>query len=319
MLEVELDIFSGMPNPKWILTRKEERELTERIQAAPEQVSPLFTSEERLGLGYRGFIIRLLKEDDGPWSRSQYSTQSPLPAEFRVGSAPTAVESSVAHWLLETSARRVGLEDELISAASGGVRLVPSPSEDSYPHVGDSHFDEQENPSVRGTWLEGEQCPAADSLHLDNGAFFNDPQHVGKNNCYCFACNYRPDSRYARPGRYAGRPARDVSVGEIVAGLRADGWRDTCQSPQGLTIGAAIWPGQDYHFWRLLSNGNEWLWGHKQGATPVRYDDESGWVIKKYVTGPGSYIWIHPESCNRTPYSVFLGFFYQKNSTAFCS
>lgn len=319
MLEVELDIFSGMPNPKWVLTRREEGELAERIQAAPEQVSPAFTNEEQFGLGYRGFIIRLLKEDDGYWTQRQRSVESPFPSEFRVGSAPTAPDSSVSQWLLETSARRAGVEDELVSVASRGVSTLPPVNEDAYPPPSDSTLEEQEDSHTLGTWFEGEQCPAADSLYLDNGALFNQPQNVGKNNCYCFASNYLAGQRYALPGRYRGRPATAVTVGEIDAGLRADGWRDTCQNPSGLTIGAAIWPGYDYHFWRLVSNGNEWLWGHKPGGTPVIYKDRSNWTLKKYVTGSGSYIWMHPESCNRGEYTVFLGFYYQRNSTAFCS
>jgi hypothetical protein len=207
----------------------------------------------------------------------------------------------------------------LLSAASRGVHLPPPVNDDSYPRLGDLGVDEQEESDIRGTWFEGEQCSAVDSLYLDNGALFNQSQHVGKNNCYCFASNHLSGQRYALPGRYGGRPARDVTVSEIEAGLRADGWRDSCQRPYGLTIGAAIWPGRDYHFWRLVSNGDEWLWGHKPGGTPVIYKDRSNWTLRKYVTGAGSYIWMHPESCDRGEYTVFLGFYYQQNSTAFCS
>ena len=38
MLEIELDIFSGMPNPTWILPEKEEAALFERLAADPRQV-----------------------------------------------------------------------------------------------------------------------------------------------------------------------------------------------------------------------------------------------------------------------------------------
>lgn len=319
MLEVELDIFSGVPNPTWILTHQEEREFTERIQAAPEQVSPVFSDGDQLGLGYRGFIVRLVKDDDGPWSQRQHLTESPLPAEFRVGVVATAIpESSVAQWLIETSARRVGVKDELLSVASAGVSLTPSRSEESYPDLGDSGLDGQEDFSG-GTWLEGEQCSASISLYVDNGGTFNLPEFVTRNNCYCFASNHLANSRFALPGRHGGRPAQAITGDEIDAGLRADGWRTACQNPDGLTIGAAVWPGNDYHFYRLVTNGDEWLWGHKPGGTPVRYNDDSGWTLKKFVTGPGSFIWIHPEDCNRGPYTDFVGFFYQSNRTAFCS
>ncbi|MFM7715957.1 MAG: hypothetical protein ACKO7A_25625 [Microcystis sp.] len=40
MLEVELDIFSGMPNPKWVLSEREEKELLDRDIADLDQFSP---------------------------------------------------------------------------------------------------------------------------------------------------------------------------------------------------------------------------------------------------------------------------------------
>ena len=103
MLEIELDIFSGMPNPKWILSQREEQELMDRITADPTQVSPVTTREEQFSLGYRGLIVRSIKPDDGPWSKSRQSTIESLPFdEFRVGSKP-AIHATVSDWLLQTS------------------------------------------------------------------------------------------------------------------------------------------------------------------------------------------------------------------------
>lgn len=52
--EVELDIFSGMPNPTWALTPAEE-ESVERRLAALACTSP---SEPSGRLGYRGLIVK---------------------------------------------------------------------------------------------------------------------------------------------------------------------------------------------------------------------------------------------------------------------
>ncbi|MFI7419574.1 hypothetical protein [Nonomuraea sp. NPDC049684] len=318
MLEVELDIFSGMPNPTWTLTYEEEGELTERIRAVPQQVSPLHTSGEAFGLGYRGFIVRLIKDDNGPWSRYQSSRETPFPIEFRVGSVPTDAGSSVAEWLLETSARRVGVDDELLSSASRGVNLIPPPPEDPPPppQSGGSRPGKQEQSfeGIRGVWLD--PCPDANSLYWDNYATFNGPDVVGKNNCYCFAANHIANRRYALPGLRGGAPAQSMSVGQIASGLDADGWRETCQQPDGLTIAGAVWPGQDYHFYRLVTNGDEWLWAHKQGGTPVIHEDRSGRTLKRIQTGPYTDIWWHPEVCDRGDYTAFVGFFYQENATA---
>jgi len=38
MLEVELDIFSGVPNPTWIVARRDEGTLYEMLRAETKQV-----------------------------------------------------------------------------------------------------------------------------------------------------------------------------------------------------------------------------------------------------------------------------------------
>lgn len=80
MLEVELDIFSGMPNPTWLLSDAQERELVERASAYPDQLSPEATDDEQFSLGYRGLLVRMVKSSDDAWSRAR------LPLSFRVGS-----------------------------------------------------------------------------------------------------------------------------------------------------------------------------------------------------------------------------------------
>ena len=53
--KVELDIFSGLPNPTWTLTASEASELAGRIS----KLTRIETKEQRPGnLGYRGFIVQ---------------------------------------------------------------------------------------------------------------------------------------------------------------------------------------------------------------------------------------------------------------------
>ena len=52
-MEIELDAFSGRPNPVWTLTDEEARELQALLAAATEPVAA--PSE---ALGYRGFVVR---------------------------------------------------------------------------------------------------------------------------------------------------------------------------------------------------------------------------------------------------------------------
>ena len=39
--------------------------------------------------------------------------------------------------------------------------------------------------------------------------------------------------------------------------LRADGWVDACQTCT-LTIVMVMWPGVDYHFYRLVTGASDW-------------------------------------------------------------
>lgn len=53
--EVEIDIFSGMPNPTWTLTDAESRRFAERLAALP----PAAPRELSANLGYRGLIVTI--------------------------------------------------------------------------------------------------------------------------------------------------------------------------------------------------------------------------------------------------------------------
>jgi hypothetical protein len=68
--EVELDIFSGMPNPTWILTNAEADTLVKQLAALPRT-----SAREPAGnLGYRGFIVRVTQGADTQLIRIQTGT-----------------------------------------------------------------------------------------------------------------------------------------------------------------------------------------------------------------------------------------------------
>ena len=78
MLEVELDIFSGMPNPTWVLSKPRRGRCMNSL-LEPNQISPLTTTAKRLGLGYRGLIVRRIKTDDGAWDKAMSAKRSHSP------------------------------------------------------------------------------------------------------------------------------------------------------------------------------------------------------------------------------------------------
>lgn len=313
MFEVELDIFSGRRNPSWFLTEQEDREVMARLRADPDQASQVTTDDEKFGLGYRGFIIRVAKHED-VWRMLQLSLPNQIPLEFRVGSKPAREGASIADWLLDTSARRFGLDDELRAVASRGVSLIPRTSHkgESSPTAGIaarlSQTAERQESETRGySWYK--PCPDPD--YRDDRATYDSAEYLGKTNCYCFACSYAAGGRYAHPGAYGGKPAAHDRVDDIRGALYVDGWADNCQA-DSLTIAAAVWPDQDFHFYRLITGAPTWAWAHKQGATPTSTEDHSGVPLMGFLIDK------NPANCDRGHYTDFVGWFYHDYDTAFC-
>jgi len=317
MLEVELDIFSGMPNPTWVLSKRQETTLYELLKAEPNQISPVMTLGMRLGLGYRGLIVRRIKTDEGVWDKAMTARRVPFPNEFRIG-IKTAKKDSAADWLVKTANRQgARLADEVQELVSRGVVLVPRSRDplDPTAKIDRKRVEEAEVavdvPYKPGAEIHETWWACGSNYFSANANFFNDPAHVTRNNCYCFASNHLADVRYARPGRRAGQPATSITCGGVISGLRADGWKDGCE-PNALTIVLVIWPNFDYHFYRLVTGGPYWWWGHKPGGTPGKYTDDCGNSIFQYQ-GKG----YAPNNICRGNYTDFCGYFYQNNWTAF--
>ena len=317
MLEVELDIFSGMPNPTWFLSKSQEKTLYELLRADRDQASPVITSNARLGLGYRGLIVRHVKTDDGIWDKLPSAKGRSLPHQFRLGLKP-AKRDAAADFLLKTASRQgARIADEVQAVVARGVALAPATRGPRQPS---DRIDRKRIPLAEiaadmpyklGAEEHETWWACGSNYFSANAHFFNDPAHVGRNNCYCFASNHMPDIRYALPGLRGGRPATSTTCGGVIDGLRADGWKDGCE-PTTLTIVLVIWPNVDYHFYRLVTGGPYWWWGHKPGGTPAKYTDDCGHAIYQYQ-GKG----YAPNNICRGGYTDFCGYFYQNNWTAF--
>ncbi len=59
-IKVELDIFSGMPNPTWVLTNAEADSFMKMLEA----MSRTSATELSGNLGYRGFIVQVTQGSD---------------------------------------------------------------------------------------------------------------------------------------------------------------------------------------------------------------------------------------------------------------
>jgi hypothetical protein len=243
MIVVQLDVFSGRPNPRWQLSAREIRDLVDRVTA--DRSILLRRDADTGGLGYRGFIIEHSGEPDA-WS------QAGLPSAARIGGRGIA-DAGASGWLLGTS--------------GSGAASIPQGALD---HSQDS---------IRlGGRLLAPPEPCADSVYTSDTDFsyWNNAQHQFDNNCYNYASNKRTDT-FAQPGLGTGHMYSEINCREVGTGARWDGWRGRCQPGHNLNVCLVIWPpGHDFHWYRLCQNGH---WCHKPGGTKARNYDDSGNLI----------------------------------------
>jgi hypothetical protein len=273
MLQVELDIFSGRRNPTWILSPQEEKELLDRVTADPKVMLPTDATNGRLG--YRGYVVTAVSED--PTRK--------LPSRFRIGGQPGS-ERDLNLWLLDTSEKIDSeVDDYLREVAAGVIRrdeLEPR-QDDAFP--------------TKGT-LVG--CASNYLTSSTDFSFWNGAAYVTNNNCYNYASNYRSNT-FAQPGWQTGYALPyNPTCANVRTGVISDGWRDTCQASNNLTICLVIWPATstfrgDFHFYRMCINGR---WCHKPGRTPAKNTDDSGNLIT------------NPQTANRGGYTNFCEYFY---------
>ena len=266
MARIELDIFSGLPNPVWDLNTTETASLIRQIKNDQTEVRPLSESSDRLG--YKGFIIHM---------DSQESYRSGLganPVAFRLGEGhanPDTLQE-----LLLRGAQRAEINALAVDAAALAIEGSAEPA---------SSTTDPDTPDTGSETLAG--C----GYHLTSSVDFKfwGGVHTSKNNCYNYAANWRTGT-FAHPGRASGKHfrftdfwGRTRTLSQQKQALResmmADGWKTTCSS-RSLYVAAAIWPGVDYHFWRRTAP-HKWIsvskpWSHKRGGYYPQNTDSGG-------------------------------------------
>ena len=112
--EVELDIFSGMPNPRWILTKVETDSFVKQVAALPRTLASKLSGN----LGYRGFIVQCAREANTQLIRIQNGI-------VHISKGATNVyaydeDRKLERWLLSTGRPHLG--NELFQIAEGEFR-----------------------------------------------------------------------------------------------------------------------------------------------------------------------------------------------------
>lgn len=310
MVRVTLDIFSGRPNPSWVLDEREAREVLRQVAATRELATP--ADQDRGVLGFRGLI---LESDEG-----SAAAGLDLPASFRIASGQSGAEARGLE-LAERLISRMGrpfpatgapsqegayADLDLRSLALGELRSAPSSGSGDAATLADAAPGDataQAGATVIGTdassWTTLTVGACSYEASAFNPTFWNGSRTVMRNNnCYNYASNRRTDT-FAQPGRATGAQASTMACSNVTTGAVSDGavQASTCvtgQSPRHY-MALVIWPGTDYHWYRRHSDG---FWGHKPGQTAARNYDNSNNVI------------YDPQTANRGGYTSFCGYLF---------
>lgn len=139
-------------------------------------------------------------------------------------------------------------------------------------------------------------------LPVYNPNAWNDNNGIQRNNnCYNYGCDIRTDT-FAQPGEAHGiyLGSNNLNCNDVLNAAIADGLVVVeCDKGCGCSdchhqVALVIWPGVDYHWYRLDKDGK---WSHKPGRTPATNLDNSGNLIND------------PRTADRGDYTEFCGCF----------
>ncbi len=273
---VTLNVFSGLPNPRWELTPEQLVEL-ERLLQTPRNPIMQKPAGASVGLGYRGIHVE--------WHRPALTGATHIHGGI-IGTPDVQPN-------YEDAGR--SLERWLLSTASSAI-----PSLQLRPEV-DALVNTDLQAPVQPVLPTGAAvaCPpcGGGAAPAYNPAAWNIPSVQPHNNCYNYATNTITNT-FAQPGNGSGHPfAPPPDCPKVGGGAQSDGLVPVpsfaASVPNAYYVALVIWPGTDFHWYRQDRTG---CWSHKPGQTPVRDVDNSGNKI------------IDPRSCNRGPYTNFCGY-----------
>ena len=275
---VEMDIYSGLPNPEWELSEGEERnlqELIERFKKPTLSVPPGVLPR----LGYRGFIIKNSpgRSEGGITSTIRDGVLDLKESSFNF----VADDRDLELFLLETV--KVELPDVVTRHVAIQI-AEPLHTEEFLRRV------ERAGPCL--------PTNAADSPAYSPGLWNNNANTRYKNNCYNYA-NDQITNTFAQPGFAHGvnagvpRCTRYRNAAQADGLITAPDFTTSLDEGDGWYVALVIWPGADMHWYRQDSNG---CWSHKIGSSHATRYDHSGDRISD------------PETCDRGDYTNFCGF-----------
>lgn len=301
MLQITADVYSGRPNPTWLVHDEAEaraimRELGQRrmtTAAAPEEG----------GLGLRGFHIDVASDEASASDRE-------LAGYLAVGATASSEASALGERLVALLSRDASAmaseslgqsPDDLATYLTAQIHSVGHASvTDAREGAEGAEDDEIAAEAIDASRGIGAKASCTIELGAFNPGFWNTAATQPHNNCYNYASNKRTNT-FAQPGRATGHMyGHPIACLGVTNGALSDGLhrRYVCfpasEAPRYL-VALVVAPGQDYHWYRKQKEG---FWGHKPGGTAAKNTDNSGHVIT------------NPQTANRGPYTQFCGYFY---------
>ncbi|KAL4219739.1 hypothetical protein ACF0H5_020153 [Mactra antiquata] len=253
--QVTLDVYSGREDPKWEIDHTSP--FYSRIEKTYKSVpsTPLCNH-----LGYRGFLVKTTR------------------TYGRKGS-----------WTVGCN-RNKELEDMLLKSCPHSLRKAVIDAVTKATH-GKGKYKLPRRPQKRKK-VDNQVCTTRFEPHV-----WNVMEVIEDNNCYNYATNRRTDTM-AGPGRGSGSEVfeeDEIYAEPVLAGCVRDGLTRLNGPNPGdeCLMVLVIWPGYDYHFYRLDDNG---FWSHKPGETEAKDTDEDGERIGNI------------EEANHGLYTVFAGY-----------
>lgn len=306
MLKITADVFSGRPNPTWVVADADQvRAALSEVAKVGAMASTEAATEGKLG-ELRGFYIDV----DSDQLAADQGLGSALYLPFTPGGTGP---------MRDLAERLVGLasdESVAMGVAAEGLEEAEALSPDLLrsflgqklgKDTGITEADASAAAAEDEAAEMAAEAAAAVTCYVEyaayNPGFWNNNASVrSRNNCYNYASNKRTDT-FAQPGRGCGRIYTAINCTEVTRAALCDGLhkRYVCfpdsEKPRYL-VALVVAPGPgfvDFHWYRRNKEG---FWSHKPGGTAAKNTDNSGKVIS------------NPQTCNRGPYTQFCGYFY---------
>lgn len=279
-LTVTMKIFSGRPNPVWVLPEASANEFNDRLAriARTASISNLKPAGTLNSLGYHGFKVQSVGQSDAIYISAGIIDRGRHKPTF------LTEDRDLERWLLSTNVKQFSrdLQDHVerslqLAVAHEGIIL-------KQPFA---------------------TCPtsqAKDAPLYDPSPWWQGVETSESNNCYNYANNHITNTT-AQPGKASGhlftQENNCTEPGSVLAGAVSDGliaspnFSTPLAAGQGWYVALVLWPGHDFHWYRQDSNG---CWSGKPGDDDVTSTDYS----HNHITDP--------KLADRGPYTVFCSY-----------